>query len=169
MRAVLDACVLVPDVTRRLLLAAAGLGHFVPVWSARILGEWERAAGKDGAVAGTFAREEIARVSARFPEAAVAPGVLPTTLPDPGDEHVLAACIAGEAGFLVTRNHRDFPPRTLARFGVSREDPDTLLLAFLREDARLAEAVAALAEGFGAPAPAVLKRAGLPRLAKALR
>ena len=48
MRAVLDTCVIYPTVMREMLLGAARMGHFTPVWSARILEEWARAAGKLG-------------------------------------------------------------------------------------------------------------------------
>ncbi|MEM1131104.1 MAG: PIN domain-containing protein, partial [Pseudomonadota bacterium] len=42
--AVLDACVLYPTVLREALLAAAAAEGFRPLWSARILEEWRRAA-----------------------------------------------------------------------------------------------------------------------------
>jgi hypothetical protein len=45
-RALLDACVLYPDILRRLLLGAADAGLFVPVWSERVLDEWSRAAAR---------------------------------------------------------------------------------------------------------------------------
>lgn len=171
MRAVLDACVLYPPVMRQILIGAAGRGHFAPLWSARILEEWARASARQGAAAELGVRAEIARLAEGWPGAVVAPADLPReALPDPDDLHVLGACVGGGAGFLVTRNHRDFPTGTLARHGVSRADPDPFLAAFVAEDAELAGLALVVAR---AAAPdlvprAVLKRAGLPRLGRLL-
>ncbi|RMH53079.1 MAG: PIN domain-containing protein [Alphaproteobacteria bacterium] len=169
MIAVLDACVLVPLVTRRLLLAAARLGHLQPVWSARILGEWERAAGRHGAADAALARLEAEALARDFPRAMIAPQALPgLMLPDPADGHVVETCVAAGAAFLVTRNRRDFPRATLARYGISRLDPDQLLARLAAADARLALEARALALGLSpGTAPAgFLKRAGLPHLAR---
>jgi hypothetical protein len=47
-KAVLDACVLVPPVLRECLLAVAAAGLYPPLWSDRILGEWLHAAARHG-------------------------------------------------------------------------------------------------------------------------
>ncbi|HEU0221597.1 MAG TPA: PIN domain-containing protein [Paracoccaceae bacterium] len=169
MRAVLDACVLYPDLTRSLLLGAAEFGHFSPFWSPRILEEWARAAARDGAAAGTLARDAIAGLGRRWPEASVEPGPVAADLPDPDDLHVLGACLAAGASFLVTRNHRDFPTRILARFGVSRADPDDLLRAFAVEDARLRRLALDLAAATRDPPATLFRLAGLPRFARLFR
>lgn len=169
MRAVLDACVLFPPVMRQTLLAAAQLGHFAPVWSPRILEEWVRAAARADPHAERALRRHLAELDAAFPAASVAPEPLPEdSLPDPDDVHVLGACLAAKAGFLITRNHRDFPTGTLSRHGVSRSDPDPFLTALVQEDAQLAQAAAEIAQAVDASASprAILKRAGLPRLGK---
>ena len=117
MRLVLDACVLYPTVMREVLLGPARAGLFEPVWSARILEEWRRAAAKLGPAAAAQAAGEIALVRAAFPgaETAPAPGVEARLwLPDPGDVHVLATAIAASADGIVTLNASDFPGATLA-------------------------------------------------------
>lgn len=171
MRAVLDACVLVPSVMRAILLAAAQRGHFEPVWSPRILEEWARAAQRMDPHLETQIRRVADAMDAAFPSASVAPKPLPDdVLPDMNDVHVLGACLAAQSGFLVTRNHRDFPTRTLSRYGVSRSDPDPFLAAFADEDPGLvmvAREIAAEASPELAPR-AVLKRCSLPRLGKRL-
>lgn len=176
MKALLDACVLVPSVLREMLLGAAATGAFAPLWSARILEEWARAARRLGPGAEAEARAEIARLAGILPAAMVVPPPdLEATLalPDPDDCHVLAAAIAGRADILVTLDRAGFPGRTLARHGLVRRDPDGLLLeiAATHDLAPVAAAVRARAEALaGEPRRlrGLLRRAGLPRLARAL-
>jgi predicted nucleic acid-binding protein len=168
-RAALDACVLFPPVMRRMLLGAAAAGGFAPVWSVRILEEWARATRRLPEGAEAAARAEIAAMRARWPEAEVTVPeelVAGLSLPDPDDRHVLAAAIAGGAGELVTLNRADFPTRALARYAVLLREPDGLLVELLGAGVDLA-AVAETVRG-EAGIRAMLKRAGLPRLGKAL-
>ena len=178
MKVVMDACVLFPTVLRELVLDYADTGAFQPMWSARILEEWRRAAARvddDGAV---IAESEIALLKVRFPEAHIE--VSPETearlsLPDPDDTHVLAAAIDGGADELLTLNLKDFPTRTLSGEGIIRRDPDGFLLEGFHANP---SAMIALVDGVLARAAAhgidtsnrraLLKRARLPRLAKAL-
>ena len=87
---------------------------------------------------------------------------------------MLAAAVAGGAEVLLTLNRADFPTRTLARHGLVLREPDGFLSELLAEGVDLravAAAVQARAErASGRPQPlrALLKRAGLPRLGKAL-
>lgn len=178
MKALLDANVLYPTVLREILIGAAAAGLYAPLWSDRLLEEWARATVKLGPGAEAIARGEIAALSARFPGAAVAPGealIRRLWLPDPLDVHVLAAAIAGHADLIVTFNARDFPGHLLAEQRIGRTDPDRFLLG-LRAGApetlaAVVETVRAEAERLsGEPQPlrALLKRARLPRLARAL-
>lgn len=178
MKAVLDACVLYPTVLREVLLGVAAEGLFEPLWSARILEEWARAAGKLGPVAEAQARGEVALVRARWPRAEVAPTPdleARLWLPDPADVHVLAAAIAGSAEVIVTFNAQDFPRGVLAEEGIARQDPDGFLGSLRERDpgavARVAERVRAEAERLSGEVWEVrrlMKKAGLPRLGKAL-
>jgi predicted nucleic acid-binding protein len=172
-RLVLDACVLFPPVMREMLLGVAGAGGFEPLWSARILEEWARAARRLPEGAEAAVRAEIVRLRAAWPAAewpADADLEASLSLPDPDDRHVLATAIAGRADALLTLNRADFPPRTLARYGILLRDPDGLLYEIDAEGLDLlpvAEAVRTRA-GRGAGVRQLLKRAGLPRLGKAL-
>ena len=176
MRVLLDACVLYPTVLREVVMGTAAAGLFTPLWSARILEEWARAAAKLGQ--GAVARAEIAALADAWPGAEVA---LPEgaeaglVLSDPDDVHVLAAAIAGRAGVLLTLNVQDFPTRVLARHGIVRRDPDGFLheiwAAHPAAVAGVARAVQARAEALSGadwPMRRLLKKAGLPRLGKAL-
>lgn len=177
MKVLLDANVLFPTVLREMLLGAAAGGAFAPLWSARILEEWARATRRLPEGAEAVARAEIAALRDRWPAAEVAPDedmIARLSLPDPGDRHVLAAAIAGGADVLMTRNRADFPTRTLARHGILLREPDgflTELAAEGRAIVAVADAVrarAALASGRPQALRPLLRRAGLPRLAKAL-
>jgi hypothetical protein len=87
---------------------------------------------------------------------------------------VLAAAIAGRAKIVVTRNLRDFPSRTLGLHGLRPAHPDAFLLDLWRDAPAAMAAVAtgatdaARQAGSSDKARALLKRAGLPRLARAL-
>jgi predicted nucleic acid-binding protein len=177
MKAVLDANVLLPTILREILLETAATGAFVPVWSARILEEWARATRRLPEGAEAIARAEIGALRAAWPaaEVAVDPGALDElALPDPDDRHVLAAALAAGADVLVTRNGADFPSRILGRHGIVPRDPDGFLSEIHLTERDLSGPVGIVhrrAEALaGAPRSlrAMLKRAGLPRLARAL-
>ncbi len=174
MRVVLDACVLVPSAMRGMLIGAAGRGAFQPVWSARILEEWARAARKLPEGAEAIARAEAARLRMTWPEAehvVSEEAVEAVALPDPDDRHVLALAIAAGAQTLLTLNRRDFPPRALARHGVLRRDPDGFLLDCAAKGCDLLKVAREVRAALGRDAAGLrpmLKRAGLPRLGKAL-
>ncbi|AUQ70786.1 RSP_2648 family PIN domain-containing protein [Phaeobacter inhibens] len=178
MKLLLDACVLYPTVMREMLLGTARIGHFTPLWSPRILEEWARAARKIGPTGEAQARGEIALITAAWPRAAITPTPAVEArlwLPDLADIHVLAAAIVGHADAVVTVNNKDFPRDTLAEEGLERIGPDQLLYdLWLKDPNGLSEvATSVLAEanrlsGGGWELRPLLKKARLPRLAKAL-
>jgi hypothetical protein len=174
MKVLIDACVLYPTVLRRIVLGAAGAGAFTPLWSARILEEWARAADRNG----VEARPEVALLRADWPDAEVA--VRHTTqtrlsLPDPDDLHVLAAAIDGGADEVLTLNLKDFPTQALSAEGLIRRHPDEFLLEVFHDGAvdllaivRDIHADAQRMAGVDLALRAVLKKSRLPRLGKAL-
>ncbi|RBO54344.1 PIN domain-containing protein [Rhodovulum sp. BSW8] len=178
MKVLLDTCVLYPTVLREILLKVAGTGLFIPLWSARILEEWARAACKIGPTGEAQARAEIALLRGAWPGAEVAPKAgleARLWLPDPDDVHVLAAAVAGGADAILTFNARDFPGHLLAAEGLVRAAPDGLLMDLWLADPgpverAVAEVHAAAERMAGEPLAlrALLKRARLPRLGKAL-
>ncbi len=178
MKMVLDACVFYPTVMREMLLGVARTGAYTPLWSARILEEWALAARKLGPEGEAQARGEIAMAQAAFPRASV-----PTHaglearlwLPDANDIHVLATAVHGNADGIVTMNAKDFPRGLLAEEGLSRNDPDAFLLGHFHATPEAVEAVATAVldqarslSGQDWTIRALLKKARLPRLGKAL-
>ena len=97
MKILIDACVLYPTVMREIVMGVAAKGLFTPLWSARILEEWARAAAKLSEADGVIAQGEIATLRAAWPDAEVAADAglqASLYLPDPDDAHVLAAAVS---------------------------------------------------------------------------
>ncbi|CUH66629.1 hypothetical protein TG4357_02529 [Thalassovita gelatinovora] len=178
MKVLLDTCVIYPTVMREVLLGVARAGGFTPLWSARILEEWARAARKLGPQGEPQARGEIAMLQANWPKAEVTwkPSLEDRLwLPDAADAHVLAAAIAGSADLILTLNAKDFPRHILAEEGLTRQDPDGFLHGIWQAHpdlvASVVDKVRAEAERLsGEPwqVRALMKKAKLPRLGKAL-
>lgn len=118
--ALLDTNVLWPSLQRDFLLSLAVEGLYRAVWSSAILDELKfHEAQKlrnrhnlDASVAEIRAARLIQKMRAAFGDAEIAGWeVLEGTygLPDPDDEHVLAAAHLAGAGSIVTSNVKDFP------------------------------------------------------------
>jgi predicted nucleic acid-binding protein len=117
--AVLDTSVLWPSVQRDFLLSLAAEGTYRPLWSTAILDELlfheaqklvKRGSAEDDAE--QAARRLIDQMSGAFDDSLVTDWEsLDGTygLPDPDDEHVVAAAVVGGAEVIVTENLRDFP------------------------------------------------------------
>jgi hypothetical protein len=117
--ALLDTSVLWPSLQRDFLLSLAIEGLYRPVWSDVVLDELEyheadklRRAGVADEEAGPRARHLIDRMREHFADAVVTgwePFEGTFGLPDPDDEHVVAAAALSRAGAIVTENLRHFP------------------------------------------------------------
>ncbi|MEM1078481.1 MAG: PIN domain-containing protein [Pseudomonadota bacterium] len=173
-RVLLDTCVLYPTLMRQMLLAAAQAGAFEPLWSPRIFDEWRHAAARSGPTEAAHVGTEIALMTSSFPAASVTPDaalIETLSLPDPGDRHVLAAALAGQATALLTANLKDFPTRTLSRHGLLRYAPDGFFCEIVAEQglrATLTAPVEVAATQLDQSPKALLKKSRLPRLAKQL-
>lgn len=170
MRAVLDACVLYPTILRELLTDPALSTLYTPLWTPRLREEWLRAADRNGLSAGA----EAALLARHLPPVADPQAVPGADLPDPADLHVLATAIEQGAPLIVTLNLRDFPRHVLAPLGIRALHPDAFLQDLFRDapdavaDAARATHARARTAGGDLDLRALLKRAGLPRLARAL-
>ncbi|WP_087007997.1 PIN domain-containing protein [Brevibacterium yomogidense] len=121
--AVLDTSVLWPSLQRDFLLSLAAEGSYRARWSSAILDELvyheakkliERGAPENEAE--RAARRLIDQMSGAFDDALVTDwGPLDGTygLPDPDDEHVVAAAVMGNAEVIVTENLKHFPEAKL--------------------------------------------------------
>ncbi|MCY4431691.1 MAG: PIN domain-containing protein, partial [Rhodospirillales bacterium] len=130
-RALLDADALYPAGLRNLLLRLADRYLFTPLWSADIHAEWTRSllADRLDLDAAVLTRTRSV-MDGHFPQAIVtgyAALAGDLGLPDPGDRHVLAAAIRGQADVIVTRNLRDFPADRVAPHTLVAEHPDAFL------------------------------------------
>lgn len=117
--ATLDTSVLWPSLQRDFLLSLAVEGAYRPTWSSVILEELEFheeaklvKRGIPAADAASRAETLIAAMRREFADAEV-DGWEPLEgtfgLPDPDDEHVVAAAVIAGAGAIVTENLKDFP------------------------------------------------------------
>ena len=134
---VLDTCVLLSNVLRRVLLRLAVQGCFMPVWSSRIGAEWRRNAARIWGVPADDVDAQWAALQRAFPLAdqgdvsAYESGLQRS---DPKDWHVIAAGRAakhrhpGHAAAVVTRNTRDFNRTELRGHGLALFEPDDLLV-----------------------------------------
>ena len=121
--AVLDTSVLWPSLQRDFLLSLAAERTYSPKWSTAILDELifheaEKLTrrGSPPAEAKQSARRLIDRMSSVFEDALVTdwePLEGTYGLPDPDDEHVLAAAARCNAEVIVTENLKDFPASKL--------------------------------------------------------
>ena len=167
-----------PTVMREMILGVTASMAWTPIWSERILEEWQRSSIKLGATGQAQAASEIALLRAAWPDACVAwPSSLEARLwlPDRADCHVLAAAISGSADVIVTLNKKDFPRHILGEEGVDRRDPDALLYMAFTADPSAVEAVAKRVlstanrlSGQERTIRPLLKKARMPKLAKAL-
>jgi len=172
--ALLDTCVLWPSLQRDFLLSLAAEGMYRPAWSSVILEELEYTEttklinrGENPTEATRRAAHLIAQMRHAFYDAEVQ-GWEPLEgtydLPDPNDEHVVAAAVVAGAGAIVTHNLSDFPlgklPIGIKVIPPARFAADTVSL----DPTRAWAAVAAIAARSGRKGPPVSQTQILDRL-----
>lgn len=126
--AILDACVLYPAPLRDYLLNLASLSLYKPKWTETIMKEWIRnlLANRED-----LDEERLKRTKSfmndAFPDANVLGFeglVAACSLPDSGDNHVLAAAIRCNADVIITNNIKDFPNKLLKPFNIEAQTAD---------------------------------------------
>jgi hypothetical protein len=128
--AVLDANVLFSFRVKDVLLTFAELGLYRARWTQQILDEWtENLVEQKPELEDRIRSQQLAMENA-FPESvvegyeAIAVGL---ALPDPNDNHVLAATIRCGAQLIVTENLKDFPANVLAQYDIEARSADDFL------------------------------------------
>jgi predicted nucleic acid-binding protein len=129
---VYDANVLYPNTLRDLLIRIAQQPHLVQAkWTDQIMDETLRALQKNRP---DITEEKAARLRELINGAVrdclvtgYQPLIEALDLPDPDDRHVLAAAIKVNAQLIVTRNLKDFPPKTLAQWDIRPKSPDNFV------------------------------------------
>lgn len=108
-----DACVLYPAPLRDFLIRIGRTGLVKVRWTDRILNECFTSVIKDRP---DLSPEDLARtrhlMNVEIPDVLVTgyeESMAGLALPDPGDQHVLAAAITAKVKIIVTFNLRDFP------------------------------------------------------------
>lgn len=136
---VLDACVLMPTILRRLLLRLARAGCFAPVWSEKIGNEWRRNAARLWEVPLDELHAEWDAMNTAFPDADAGDCTayeVGLRYSDPKDWHVIAAGLAKRARSglainpevtVMTWNLKDFNRSELKRQALKVGSPDALL------------------------------------------
>ena len=131
-KAVLDADVLYALPLRDTLLSAAAQGCFIPLWSDKILDEAITNLLTDGRLSPDSATSLRKALDTHFADALVEDyrPLIPKMRNHPKDRHVAACAAAGEAGYIVTGNLKDF--RHLPE-GIEAIHPDDFLCRLLGE------------------------------------
>ncbi len=130
LKAVLDACVLIPmPLADTLLRLASGRGLYLPKWTGQIMNEVNRNLVEkfgltDEQVA--YRENEIRR---HFPEAWVErhEDLIAAMKNHPKDRHVLAAAVRCNAQVIVTVNVKDFPTTALDPYSIVPFGPSAFL------------------------------------------
>ena len=180
-----DACSLVPPLTRNVMLSLAEGDLFRLRWSAAILAEVERAIATSFAKKGVLDGDEraakaCAAMERAFEDANVIgfEALIPTLgcLPDPGDAHVIAAAVKTRASLIVTENLRHFPKRVLMPFDLEAKRADTFIAEAVEIDPdRAVLAIRRMRERFRRPEMTAkillqkMEQSGLMQTAAALR
>lgn len=133
-----DANLFYPAFVRDVMLCLAKAEIFRPRWTDQIHQEWMSKLASDRP---DITKEKIERirelVDKTVPDCLVKgykPLIKGLDLPDPKDNHVLAAAIKAGAQVIVTMNLKNFPDEKLAQFDIDAQHPDEFIQFQKEED-----------------------------------
>lgn len=128
---VYDANVLYPSILRDVLIRLANGGNFHARWTDMILDEVFSNLSKNRPDLDTTKLNRTRRLMCEAIDDCLVTGyeeLIPALhLPDPDDNHVLAAAIRCGAQVIVTENKRDFPQPELAKYDIEVRTADEFL------------------------------------------
>ncbi len=133
---VLDTCVLLSNVLRRMFFQLAARGAFQLAWSPIIGDEWQRNAHRLWRTEPQLLQAHWQAMQLAFPQADmgdVSAGKQGLRYSDPKDWHVIAAARCAQLRWpnetvaVLTRNVKDFSRSELRRLGLQLWDPDQCL------------------------------------------
>ena len=136
--ALLDACVLYPAPIRDLLLYLASEKLYIPRWTDKIHQEWTRnlLINRPDLTAGQL-QATVDAMNRAFPAATITRYeslISSIHLPDPNDDHVLAAALRGQAAVIITANLKDFPNAYLSQYDIEAQHPDQFVANLVEID-----------------------------------
>ncbi|GAA4047575.1 hypothetical protein GCM10023063_38670 [Arthrobacter methylotrophus] len=163
--ALLDTCVLWPSLQRDFLLSLAVEGLYRPIWSSAILDELEYhehkkrvQRGAASSVAAELASHLVGQMRKAFEGSEVVgwEGLDGKYgLPDPDDEHLVAASVVGGAGAIITENVKDLPADKIPE-GIAVISPQAFAYQTVALDpARALSAVTAISSRSGRNGPVI--------------
>lgn len=137
--AVLDSCVLYPAPLRDFLMHLALLDLFRAKWTEAIHAEWMRNVLESRPDLNFEQLERTKNLMDLHIRDCLVEGyeslIEALELPDKDDRHVLAAAIHAKADVILTFNLKDFPPKTLAKYGIEAKHPDEFIVSLLNANA----------------------------------
>ncbi|HAU0120857.1 TPA: PIN domain-containing protein [Legionella pneumophila] len=127
-----DSCVLYPFILRDLLMELALHDLFRAKWTNKIHDEWIRSLLKNKP---ELEKAQLLRVK-ELMDSHVLDALVENyealeaalNLPDPNDNHVLAAAIVSSSDVIVTYNLKDFPAEELEKYNIEAQHPDIFLM-----------------------------------------
>ena len=145
---VMDTCVLLSNVLRRMFFQLAARGAFQLAWSPIIGDEWRRNAHRLWGTEADLLQAHWQAIQLAFPEADlgdVSAGKEGLRYSDPKDWHVIAAARCAQLRWpqaqvvVLTRNVKDFNRSELRRLGLQLWEPDQCLWQYAQEGMSLSE------------------------------
>ena len=137
--AVLDSCVLFPNILRDTLLTTFDVGLYQAYWSQSILEGVTKNLVKRHIISDRQAKYLENTIKSYFPEAMmeVSPKLVTKMTNDKRDRHVLATAVAAKAEIIVTFNLKHFQLKDTIHWGVEAQHPDLFLLNLFKSNSSL--------------------------------
>lgn len=136
--ALIDANILFSPTLRDLFIEMSCDQLFHARWTEKIHDEWTSAVKKQRPDIPSEILEEMrCLINSSVPDCLISDYealISDITLPDENDRHVLAAAIAGQCNFIVTRNIRDFPRKRLKEYDIQALAPHEFIKFFSLDD-----------------------------------